>query len=412
MFKSILKKIKPSVEDEKKIFSLTNELINKIKIKDTKVIIGGSLAKETWLKDTHDIDIFVKFNYNKFKDKSHKLSIILEKALKKLKPIKLHGSRDYFQIKKENYNFEIVPILDIKSIQQARNITDISPLHVSWVKKGVDKKLNERKMIRNMGSYDEIRLTKAFAKAQNVYGAESYIQGFSGYVLEILTIHYGSFLNLIKSASKWKERTIIDPEKQLKNPLAELNKSKIQSPLILVDPVDKTRNASAVVSKERYNLFINTCKEFLKSKSESFFIKKEEKIPNNSIVIEILPLNGKKDAIGGKLNSLFNKIKRQITLNKFKIVKANWIWNDKAYFWFKLKNNTLPNLEIIKGPPISNKKHLDNFKKKHKKTFIKNKVIYAKEKRKISNIKDFINYLIKNKYIKKEVVSISIIKTR
>ncbi|MEK6951418.1 MAG: nucleotidyltransferase domain-containing protein, partial [Nanoarchaeota archaeon] len=238
MFESILKKIKPPVEDEKKIFSLTNELISKIKIKDTKVIIGGSLAKDTWLKDTHDIDIFVKFNYNKFKDKSHKLSMFLEKALKKLKPIKLHGSRDYFQIEKQNYNFEIVPILDIKNILQARNITDISPLHVSWVKKH--------------NKADQIRLTKAFAKAQNIYGAESYIQGFSGYVLEILTVYYGSFLSLVKNVSKWKERTIIDPEKQLKNHLIELNKSKIQSPLILVDPVDKTRNASAVVSKEKY----------------------------------------------------------------------------------------------------------------------------------------------------------------
>ncbi|MEK6953277.1 MAG: hypothetical protein AABX29_09780, partial [Nanoarchaeota archaeon] len=176
-------------------------------------------------------------------------------------------------------------------------------------------------------------------------------------------------------------------------------------------PVDKTRNASAVVSKEKYNLFIKSCKELLKTRSDKFFIKKEEKIPKKAIVIEILPLNGKKDAIGGKLNSLFNKIKKQIALNEFKIVKANWVWKDKVYFWFKLKNNTLPNLEIIKGPPISNKKHLDNFKKKHRETFIKNKIIYAKEKRKIKNIKDLINYLIKNKDIKKEISSIRIFKS-
>lgn len=394
MFESILKKIKPSIEDEKRVISLTNELINKIKIKDTKVIIGGSLAKNTWLKDTHDIDIFVKFNYNKFKDKSHKLSQFLEKALRKFKPIKLHGSRDYFQIKYQNYSFELVPILDINRIEQARNITDISPLHTLWINK--HKKS------------DEIRLTKAFAKAQNVYGAESYIQGFSGYVLEILTIHYGSFLNLIKNASKWKERTIIDPERQLKNPLIELNKSKIQSPLILVDPVDKTRNASAVLSKEKYNLFIKACKEFIKTKSDKFFIKKEEKIPKNSIVIEISPLKGKKDAIGGKLNSLFNKIKKQITLNEFKIVKSNWIWNDKVYFWFKLKNNTLPNLEIIKGPPLDKKEHVERFKKKHKTFFVKNNTIYAKEKRKIGNIIEFIKNLIKQIEIRKEVVSFKI----
>ncbi|MBI2499383.1 CCA tRNA nucleotidyltransferase [Candidatus Woesearchaeota archaeon] len=391
MFEAILKKIKPSVEDEKKIFSLTNDLISKIKIKDTKVIIGGSLAKNTWLKDTHDIDIFVKFNYDKFKDKSHKLSIFLEKALKKFKPIKLHGSRDYFQIEKQNYNFEIVPILDIKNIQQARNITDISPLHVSWVK----KHCNKRKMIRNVVSYDDIRLTKAFAKAQNVYGAESYIQGFSGYVLEILTIHYGSFLNLIKSASKWKEKTIIDPEKQLKNPLIELNKSKIHSPLILVDPVDKTRNASAVLSKEKYDLFIKASKEFLKNKSERFFVKKEEKIPKNSIIIKISPPKGKKDVIGSKLNSLFNKIKKQLSLHGFVIKKAGWIWKEKACFWFNLKSNKLTAKMLVKGPPLDKKEHVIKFKKKHKNAFVKNNIIYAKEKRRFSKARDLIKDTIK-----------------
>ena len=105
MFESILKKIKPSKEEEKKIEEVTEELIKKIKIKDAKIIIGGSLGKNTWLKDTHDIDLFIKFNYSKFKDKAKEISNVLEKALRKFKLIRLHGSRDYFQIKYKNYSF-------------------------------------------------------------------------------------------------------------------------------------------------------------------------------------------------------------------------------------------------------------------------------------------------------------------
>lgn len=385
MLNHILKQIKPSKEEEKNLNHLTNQILNKIKIPNTKPIIGGSLAKDTWLKDTHDVDIFVKFNLQKYKNKN--LSNILSKALrKKFKLKKLKGSRDYFQIQKNNYTFEIVPILGIKKASQARNITDISPLHATYVKK--HKKS------------DQVRLTKAFTKAQNLYGAESYIQGFSGYVLEILTIHYGSFNNLIKSASKWKQKTILDPKKQLKNPLKELNKSKTRSPLILVDPVDKTRNAASALSNEKYNLFIKTCKSFIKKPSEKYFIKKIEKIPKDALVIEIQPEKGKKDSVGGKLRALFNKIEKQLNLQGFKVKKSSWLWEeDKAYFWFKLKNNSLPKLELVKGPPIKDKKNLIKFKKKHKKITIKNKIAYSKKQRKYTKSKDFLKGIIKQKGI-------------
>jgi len=49
---------------------------------------------------------------------------------------------------------------------------------------------------------DEIRIAKAFCYANNCYGAESYISGFSGYALELLVYHYKSFLKFIKSMVK------------------------------------------------------------------------------------------------------------------------------------------------------------------------------------------------------------------
>ena len=88
----------------------------------------------------------------KFKDKSDKLSDILQKFLKKsFKITRLHGSRDYFQIRQGKFTFEIVPILDIKRAEQAENITDVSPLHSNFV-------LRHKKLI------DEMRLTKQFLR--------------------------------------------------------------------------------------------------------------------------------------------------------------------------------------------------------------------------------------------------------
>ena len=49
---------------------------------------------------------------------------------------------------------------------------------------------------------DEIRLAKAFCHANGCYGAESYIKGFSGYALELLVYHYGSFQKFVKAITK------------------------------------------------------------------------------------------------------------------------------------------------------------------------------------------------------------------
>ena len=125
LLSEVIKDIRPSEKYEKEILDKASSIINKLNknIKDAKSVLGGSGAKRTWLK-TFDADIFVKFNYNKFKDKSDKLSDILEKFLKKsFKITRLHGSRDYFQIMHGKFTFEIVPILDIKRAEQAKNIT-------------------------------------------------------------------------------------------------------------------------------------------------------------------------------------------------------------------------------------------------------------------------------------------------
>ena len=51
------------------------------------------------------------FCLNKFNDKSDKLSDMLEKHLKKsFKIARLHGSRDYFQIRQGKFTFEIIPM--------------------------------------------------------------------------------------------------------------------------------------------------------------------------------------------------------------------------------------------------------------------------------------------------------------
>ena len=406
----VLEEIQPDKEYEKEIFERLNFIIKKINRnqKKIKAILGGSGAKGTWLK-TFDADIFVLFNYNKYKDKSDKLSDILEKILrKKFKKItRLHGSRDYFQIKQGNFTFEIVPILKISRAEQAKNITDVSPLHSRWV-------LKHKRLI------DEMKLTKQFCQAQDIYGAESYIRGFSGYICEILTAYYGSFLSLIKNAAKWHDKVVIDVEKYYKGKdvFKLINTSKLVSPLIVIDPVQKGRNAAAALNNKKFADFKKASKEFLKNPSKEFFIKKDlglifhKSKTKSSKIIEIRasPLAGKIDVVGSKLLKIYEFLLQRIQKNDFKIIKSDWEWNNKhtVIFYFLFDKNPLSKNIEIEGPPLAINHHVENFKKLHKKTHIKNNKIYATEERKYAKLEDLLKSTIKEEFVKARVKSIKL----
>jgi tRNA nucleotidyltransferase (CCA-adding enzyme) len=377
-----------------------NSLIKKDKIK-ASCVAGGSVAKGTFLKDDFDVDLFVKFDYS-YKDKD--ISNLLEGVIKKYKFERLHGSRDYFQIKDKNINYEIVPVLDVKKPELAENVTDMSPMHVDWVKKNLKK-----------GQDDDIRLTKKFCKAAEVYGAESYIRGFSGHTIDILIIHYGSFLNLLKFAVKWKAPCIIDVEKYYRNSqdiLFSMNQSKIEGPMIIVDPILKTRNAASAISYEKFALFKKKAADFMKKPSEKFFEEPEigktylrKKFKKNLFIIALEAKEGKKDVIGSKILKGFKFMKSEIAKTGFKIKNSGWTWNNKKHvlFWFVVDNLKLPEKKIIEGPPTEMEEFAKDFKKKYKKCFVKKKRLFAEIILKQISPEDAIKAISKKEYFKEKI---------
>ncbi|MBI5065865.1 nucleotidyltransferase domain-containing protein [Candidatus Woesearchaeota archaeon] len=396
LLKEVLQKIKPNsnkIQEAEETIKKINSEAKKQKI-NAKAVFGGSYAKNTWLKEDADVDIFVKFN---MKYVHEDLSSLLGKILEKFKKVCVHGSRDYYQIKNK-IKFEIIPVLDIKKPEQAHNVTDFSPFHVEWVKKS---KLNE-----------EIRISKKFFKANGVYGAESYIQGFSGHVVDILTIYYGGFLKLAKEIAKWKKQTIIDPEKKYKNknPLFILNKSKIQGPLIVIDPVQPDRNASSVVSQEKYEKLIQACKAFNKKPSAKFFEEQKKDFSKSKgflTTLEITPLEGKRDVVGSKILKVFEFLKEK--LNEFELIDSGWEWDEKAKFFFVTKKDKLSDEFIREGPNLELKEHVAHFKELHEDTFVEKNRIHARIKREHTKLEEVANELIKENYVKERILKIKIL---
>ena len=403
--------ITPSSEELQKVESAANKLISKLnkslKTAGAKAIIAGSSKKNTQLKNTYEVDVFVLFNYRKHADNDAALSDILASKLRKaLKNVtRLHGSRDYFQIKIPPYTFEIVPILDIASSKQAKNITDVSPLHARWISKKSKNKLAD------------IRLTKAFMSGLGIYGAESYVRGFSGYACEVLTIHYKSFVNILRAATKWKAKQIIDLERFYKsrNPLLELNKSKTLSPLILIDPVQPARNVTAALNDESYSAFRLAASKFLKKPSKSFFTKKvaaKSEIIKNAkkylvLIVELVPELNKRDVMGAALANKYNLLRNKMQENGFKVVKSSWDWDEhKGFAWFFINKKFPPSTEIRKGPVASDKFNSSRFKKEHKATFTKQSRLYAKVRRKFLTPRELVKFILKQNNFRKKMKNI------
>lgn len=403
---SVLNEIVPNKEESRILKAAADHFIKKLdsKLKNANAVVGGSVAKDTFLKGDYDIDIFVQFDKEKYKNKDlsdilySKLKAVFKSASKISGLHKVHGSRDYFQVRQDPFTFEVIPIFKIKKAEDAENITDISPLHTEFVK--------QHKHLAN-----EIRLSKAFCKANRLYGAESYIRGFSGYTLEILTIAHNSFENLMKAASRWKTGTRIDVKN---HGVEKLNKSKI-SPLIIIDPVQPDRNTAAALSEKKFNEFVNLAKEFLHNPSPEFFKQTKfdlERIKSASI-LRIIPLKGKEDVVGAKLIKCMEYIHKKLKEEGYEVTEHDWHWDDKeAYFWYFVKEKNLPLEKKHYGPPVKEKKHLEEFMKKYSNHQMKNDGfrVYVELKRKHTNINNFLKDLVeKDMYIREKVREIKVL---
>lgn len=391
--------IKKVLKEEVANISLSPEEIQVLKRKAEEIIlilkkhkinasIGGSLAKNTLIKkQIQDIDIFAVFKNQQDTQK-------LEETIKKAGLIakKVHGSRDYFHIQDQDSIFEIIPVVRFKDPAKAENVTDFSLLHVNYVAK---KTKNHPKLT------DEIKLAKVFCYSQNCYGAESYIKGFSGYALELLVINYGSFLNFLKNIvklSKSKSKIMIDQEKKFKikeQILTELNESKLQSPLVLIDPTYKFRNVTAGLSQETFNSFLLAASQFLKKPSSEFFklkhvnpqelknLAKNKKARFFHLCLKTSKQEG--DIAATKMKKFFEFMIHELEHKKQQIIAKDFVYNkgqeSEAYLVIK------ENKEIeIKGPPKNNEQALKNFKLVHKNLFFKKGFAFAKAKISLDDI--------------------------
>ncbi len=399
--KTVLKKEEKKAPD---VSPFLKKVAQEFKERGVKVdvLLGGSLAKNTFLF-AHDIDVFVRF---KEKPDSSLLEDVLQSITKNV--TRIHGSRDYFHVRYNDIDYEVVPLLKISKPSQAENTPDVSPFHISWVNK-------------HLKNPDEVRLAKLFCKGQSVYGAESYIQGFSGYALEILIVHYGSFLKFVHAVSTWQPKEVIDTEKHYKSTaeaLRRMNDAKVEGPLIIVDPIDKKRNAAAALSTEKWAALIDGCRSFLQYPSKNFFkvtlfnrqifLSTCRKHKTTPYILAFEALAHREDISFGKVKKVFTHLKTALTSADFDLYSYGIDWNKKV-MWFEVAEPLHP-VKKVMGPMLwAQEKHIVEFQVKYKYWDIQATKYVAFQKRVYTKAKSLLKKELQSAYVKEKVKKLRIL---
>jgi len=321
---------------------------------EPNAILVGSVAKGTHLKNP-DIDIFLRFPKELDRDSLKKLGIEIGRAVIPDGFAK-YAEHPYWRGIYNGFEVDIVPCYLVDHPTEKISAVDRTPFHTEYVKENLE-----------IWQRDEVRLLKAFLKGIGAYGAEAKIQGFSGYLTELLILKYGSFLDTLKNVSKWRGKVYLYLERRGEH---------FRSPVVFIDPVDIKRNAASAVSDEKKSLFIYASKSYLNEPKIEFFfpknivpLKKEEileKIKKRNTQFYLISLP-KPEIIEDNLYPQINRTMDAFLkiLQDFHPVTHFVIVDTLVHFIIEVERDVLPTVKKHEGPPVWNnnsKNFLDRWK--------------------------------------------------
>lgn len=375
---SVKERIRPTKEELEAawdFFHEVKELIeSSLKLRyEFKVELEGSLAKGTCLRNEMDLDIFILVRNDAINNEWIKREIIdpLIPPLSARYTVQLrYATHPYIHVVRDDgIEADIVPAYWARSIKEIKTSVDRTPFHTRYV-------------INNLSDAqkDEVRLLKKFFKGIGVYGAEVKVEGFSGYLCELLIIKYGNFIDTLKSISKWKIPHVVAIGDLPKHEVKLLLKLFKDSALIFPDPVDLKRNAAAAVSKRSLSLAIVASTCFLTNPSETFFFPKREAVSIEKLgkyIIEskrclsfiVLKINEElvPDVLWGILKKILKRGESIISQFDFKVVDSR-VWSDEkeiAVLFYETESCNLSEYKLHEGPPPHVKGNLSKFINKY-----------------------------------------------
>lgn len=324
----------------------------------------GSFARDTWLSGDVDIDVFLLFKKDvDFKTLGETARIVSQLAAEDLGAglETKYASHPYYVIKLGSLDVEVVPAYLTSSPSELLTPVDRTPHHTEFVRKA---------LAENPQLKEDIRVFKKLLKIIGIYGAEVWVGGFSGYLSEILVIHYGGILSLLQAVADWKPRKTFIPDNSSARRFAG-------APLVVLDPVDSGRNAAAAVSLEAMLKLVAVARlVMMKNELLCCFLDPPKLRINESSMRSLaerkhflfvsagdtstIPL----DALRGKLVRVMRKLRLILEKNGFTVLRYRFVdLSSGPLISLELETKELPLYKKHLGPPITSPNSLEFLRK-------------------------------------------------
>jgi tRNA nucleotidyltransferase (CCA-adding enzyme) len=370
----ILEKITPTKEDRIRIEALAKELEQKVAsscaehgVKAT-VRVEGSVAKDTWLREEPEVDIFMRLPKTIPRRALGKISLeIARKATEGSKQVERFAEHPYLEAFVSGVRVNIVPCYAVERGEWL-SATDRTPFHTDYVKKHLNKTMR-----------NEVRLLKRFMHGIKVYGAEIKMGGFSGYLCELLILRYKSFNETLEAFARYARRMVVDIESYYAGREKELQLL-FAEPLVMIDPVDKGRNVASAVQSQKLYTFVGAARVFLKMPSVKFFYppkigalsaqalrQKMENRGSACLFLTFAAVEAVPDVLWGQLYRTQRSLGKLFDLSDFKVLR-DAVWSDEKtlnVFIFELEQRVLSSVRRHLGPPLEREKECEDFLAKY-----------------------------------------------
>lgn len=365
IFEKVFALITPGEEEQRELREMADLLVERINAfkpqYQVRGMLVGSAARNTWISGEHDIDVFILFSENTERRELEEMGLNIARAvLADAEEIEeRYAEHPYLHGRMKGYEIDIVPCYNIKDPHRIKSAVDRTPHHNQFIQQHINS------------LEGDVRLAKQFLKTAGIYGSELRTQGFSGYLTELLIIHHGSFLNLLRAASDWKPPVTIDIQQHAA--------CTHDAPLIVIDPVDPRRNVASVLSLDNLCRFIDAARSFLEQPDMEYFIKPTQTHPSLQEIMEILSKRGTalsgisfsrpnivEDDLYPQLEKMRDSLLKLLDANDFRVVNSGYlVLETQAYLVFELFEAVLPGVRKHTGPPAWARKHAEKFKAKY-----------------------------------------------
>ena len=308
-----------------------------------ETMLVGSVAKGTYI-GIPDIDLFVLFPPSTERTDLQRLGLRIGEEV--IGGEKRYAEHPYTHGNFQGFEVDLVPCYKIEDTDQLRSAVDRTPFHTRYV---LGRLSGEQR--------DHVRLLKQFMKGVGVYGAEARVQGFSGYLTELLVIRYGDFARVVKEAAKWRPGLTMDVEM--------IKKAGGTAPLTFADPVDLKRNVASALSLDCLSLFIHACQEYARGPDERFFFPRDRPPWDlESIKAAFYPRGtcplvvvlGRPDLVDDNLYPQVQRtllgLEKLLQNQDFKVLDRSYTVGKDVRLAFELESGLLPPGRLHQGPPV------------------------------------------------------------